>query len=65
MDMQSTQLAARFERMAADGLLDVKFFVRNPDEATTESVCGELNRLYEAVERGEEVPLDFRDSTHA
>ncbi len=60
------KLAARFERMAAgDGLRDVKFFVRNVDEAVAESVCHEVNRLYEAVERNEEVALDFRDSTHS
>ncbi|ESY63131.1 MULTISPECIES: hypothetical protein [Mesorhizobium] len=55
-------LAARFERMAADGLRDVKFFVRNADEATHEDVCQEVNRLYEAVERGDATPLDFKDS---
>lgn len=57
------KLAARFARMAAsDGLRDVKFLVRNVDEAAAESVCDEVNRLYEAVERGEEADLDFRDS---
>lgn len=55
------KLAARFEKMAADGLVDVKFFVRNPDEAMAESVCKEVNRLYEAVDRGEAVALDFQD----
>ena len=63
--MQCNQLAARFEEMAAGGLLDVTFFVRNQDEATAESVCEELNRLYDAVDRGEEVPLDFRDATRS
>lgn len=56
------QLADRFNRMAAAGLLDVKFFVRNPDEAMTESVCREVNRLYEAVDAGEARKLDFFDS---
>lgn len=67
MDMQNqcTQLAARFEKMAADGLQDVKFFVRNQSEATAEAVCKEVNDLYAAVDRGEETPLDFRDSTHS
>lgn len=60
------KLAARFERMAADeGLRDVKFFVRNADEAAAESVCEEVNRLYAAVDRGEEADLDFRDSCRA
>lgn len=55
-------LAKRFERMAQEGLLDVKFFVRNTDEATAETVCEEVNRLYEADERGESTLLDFKDS---
>lgn len=47
--------------MAADGLLDVKFFVRNPDEAMAETVCREVNRLFDAVDRNEAVRLDFKD----
>ena len=35
---------------------------KNIDEATEEAVCREVNRLYDAVERGEAEPLDFRDS---
>ncbi|MBL4768109.1 MAG: hypothetical protein JKY94_10405 [Rhodobacteraceae bacterium] len=58
-------LAARFEHKAAEGLLDVKFFVHNIDDAVSEAVCREVNRLYEAVERGEAVPLDFKDSYQA
>jgi hypothetical protein len=57
------QLAARFEKLAADGLLDVKFYVRNPDEATAEAVCREVNRLYAAVDRGEAEVLDFKDAS--
>lgn len=60
---QCQTLAVRFERMAADGLLDVKFFIRNQDEATAEAVCAEVSALYAAVDRGEETPLDFKDST--
>jgi hypothetical protein len=58
------KLAARFEKMAADGLRDVKFFVRSSDEMTAKTLCREANLLYEAVERGEEEKLDFRDSSH-
>ncbi len=54
------QLARRFELMEKDGLLDVKFFVGS--EAVTEQVCREVNRLYEAVEKGECAELDFKDS---
>lgn len=63
---ECVQLAARFERMATDsGLRDVKFFVRNADEAAAEAVCEEVNRLYAAVDRGEEADLDFHDSCRA
>lgn len=54
------ELAHRFEKMAADGLLDVKFYVA--DEATTELVCREVTRLYDALDAGEFAPLDFKDS---
>lgn len=59
------KLADRFEKMAADGLLDVKFFVRNTDEAAAESVCNEVNELLDAVARGEATVLDFKDAVRA
>jgi hypothetical protein len=55
------KLSDRFAEKAAGGLVDVKFFVRNPDEAVHEQVCKEVNRLYEAVDRGDVVDLDFND----
>jgi hypothetical protein len=56
------KLADRFEKMAArEGLLDVKFYVAGR-ELVTEQVCREVNRLYEALERGESAELDFKDS---
>lgn len=55
------QLAARYENMAAGGLVDVKFFLGNAGEATTEQVCREVNAMYAAVERGECEPLEFGD----
>lgn len=55
-------LAGRFEKMATqNGLLDVKFYVAGR-ELVTEQVCREVNRLYEAFERGEAAELDFKDS---
>lgn len=54
-------LANRFEKMATEGLLDVKFYVAGR-ELVTEQVCREVNRLYEALERGECAKLDFKDS---
>jgi hypothetical protein len=57
------QLAERFRKMAEDdGLLDVKFFLRNQAEAATEQVCEEVNALYRAVDEGKVTPLDFGDS---
>ncbi|RUT34526.1 hypothetical protein EMQ25_00755 [Arsenicitalea aurantiaca] len=60
-----TQLANRFEALAAEGLVDVKFFVRNLDEATTERVCSEVNALYAALDAGQHELLDFKDSRRA
>lgn len=54
------KLAGRFERMASEGLVDVKFYVSG--EAASEQVCREVNRLYAAVENGECSKLDFKDS---
>jgi hypothetical protein len=51
-------LAARFEKKAADGLLDVKFLLQ-PNEATADEVCQEVERLYDTM--GESRPLDFGD----
>lgn len=55
---ETQKLTDRLSRMAEEGLLDVKFFVRNPDEATTEVVCREVNRLLDAVNQNEAVDLD-------
>jgi hypothetical protein len=55
-------LAERFEGMAADGLVDVKFYLRNLREAATEQVCREVNSLYAALDRGDCARLDFKDS---
>ena len=60
-DRTETQmLADRFDAMAKEGLLDVKFYVSG--EASTEQFCREVNRLYKAVENKEAAPLDFKDS---
>ena len=61
---ERAKLAARYERMKAEkGLVDVKYFLSNQGEATTEQVCREVNAMYAAVERGEAKPLDFGDRT--
>lgn len=58
-------LAGRFKGLASRGLVDVKFYVRNLDEAVTELVCAEVNALYTAREAGKTKVLDFKDSNRA
>ena len=60
---ERTCLADRYTAMKADGLVDVKFLLGNPAEATSEEVFREVNAMYEAVGRGETKPLDFGDRT--
>lgn len=55
------KLSKRFEKMQADGLVDVRFHLRNLDEATPEMVCREVNAIYGALDRGEFVKLDSKD----
>ena len=55
-------LSQRFERMASEGLVDVKFYLRNLEEAATVQVCHEVDSLYKALDRGEYASLDFQDS---
>jgi hypothetical protein len=56
------KLADRFREKAAAGLRDVKFYVRNPTEAIAETVCKEVNALYDAVAGGKCASLDLGDS---
>jgi hypothetical protein len=63
---ERAKLATRYERMKAEkGLVDVKYFLSNRGEATTEQVCREVNAMYDALERGEAKSLDFGDRTVA
>jgi hypothetical protein len=66
LDMSATQcetLKGRFANMASDeGLVDVKFYVRNVQEAVTEQLCQEVQGLYAALEDGGSEPLVFNDS---
>ncbi|WP_373486684.1 hypothetical protein [Blastomonas sp.] len=53
-------LAKRYKAMAeTDGLVDVKFYLRNTEEATTEQVCREVCAMYEALDNSESKPLVF------
>ena len=55
-------LAARFEKMSRNGMRNVKFYLRESDEATPEAVCAEFEELFAAVDRGEDTPLTFDDA---
>ena len=43
MGNEQEMLVERFKALEAKGLVDVKFSLRNADEATTEQVCREIN----------------------
>lgn len=62
---ECNKLASRFEALANRGLVDVKFYVRALDEATTDKVCGEVNALYDALDNGRSESLNFGDSHRA
>lgn len=57
----TTELAALYERKAAAGLLDAKFFVRRIDEAATEEICRDILRFDHAIAEGRVRSLDFGD----
>lgn len=59
---EQERLRARFAEMEKQGLVDVRFVLVNLEGATVESVCGEVNRFYDAIDRGEARPLNFNDS---
>ncbi len=45
-------LLTRFHKMKEEGLRDMKFFLGKVSESTVEEVCGEVNRLYDEVAKG-------------
>ncbi|WP_296168308.1 hypothetical protein [uncultured Brevundimonas sp.] len=57
-------LADLFEaKKANDGLLDVKFYLVDTEEASYEQVCEEVQNLYAALDRS--TPLTFGDTRAA
>ena len=54
---ESQILANTYEQKRKNGLLDVKFYIKNGE--LKENVCAEINRLDLAKERGEFKPLVF------
>lgn len=65
MQAEMNEMNERFAGMKKDGLVGVTFSLRNVREATVDAVAKEVNRLYRAVDRGEETVLDFKDSRRA
>jgi len=51
------KLAERFKVLERQGLVDVKFLLRNTDEATSEQVCCEVNAMLDAFNNGEAVTV--------
>lgn len=57
------KLSSRYAKQKQTaGLVDVKFHLRNTDDAVIEQVCHDVNKLYESVANGGAVKLDFKDS---
>jgi hypothetical protein len=61
-ETESEKLAFQLQKFAADGLVDIKFCIRNAEESAEELVCREVNMIYDAIERNEYRVLDFQDS---
>lgn len=60
-EVACTTLAGRFEDKRRAGLIDVKFLLRNSQEASAEEVCAEVEAFYCAVDAGKVKNLDFGD----
>ncbi|MGO9485687.1 MAG: hypothetical protein ACLPX9_14045 [Rhodomicrobium sp.] len=63
--MKSTQrkaLRATFDELQTSGLTDIKFFLVNIAEATTEDVCRDVNSFLSAICEGKTVDHDWNDS---
>ena len=59
---ESQILADSYKAKQQKGLIDVKFYVKNPE--LKEEVCAEINRLDKAIDREEYKTLEFGDSRH-
>lgn len=62
MAFECDALSERFATMARSGVVDVKFCIRNSQEATVEVICEEITALLDAKERGDSKPLIFGDN---
>ncbi len=63
---EQTTLAAHYdERVADEGLVDVKYCLSNSAEASVEQVSRDVNRMHRALAAREATPLKFNDSRRA
>lgn len=46
-------LASRLAKLSQDGVVDVKFCLRNPTEATVVDTCKEVEEMLQALEDGD------------
>ncbi len=63
MKSECRALSERFAELPVGKLLDVKFFIKNTDEATPDMVLEEIHSLLDAREKGFSTPLSFGDAT--
>ena len=59
-NIECQNLAGLVQNKVHEGLKDMKFFLGS-DDAGTEEVCQEVNRLYSAIDQGKFKDLDFGD----
>ena len=60
------RFAARCAQMAANGCVDIKVsLLEDLTGATEESVCAELESIFDALEKGQYAALNFNDSRRA
>jgi len=57
------QFERRFSELRDQGLVDMKFFVGEVGDATTEDFCEEFLRMDELIKANQSRPLNFGDST--
>lgn len=58
-------LADHLEQKRAEGLVDIKFYLANTDEAAFDKVCGEVLALYDALEKKGSTALGFMNEAVA
>jgi hypothetical protein len=55
-------LQERFAELEGRGLVDVKFYAKNVEEAATDQLCAEVESIFSAYDQKEFEVLEFNDS---